>query len=140
MLLEAMLMMAADPAAIRCRDVSLTAAVADYASGMRAMDAARIAALFGEDGQAVIVNRTLTGSAEIAEMLRSFAGYHVLTDTMTIATTIGLAEGWRTEGPYRQTGIAPDGKHYLSHGRFTIDWRCDSQAGWRVRRLETRGD
>lgn len=140
MLVEAMLVLAANPEAVRCRGVSLSGAVADYARRTRAMDHAGIAALFGPGGQSVAGGRTLTGSAAIAAFLDKFAGYRVTAETMTVADTTRLPGGWRTDGRFVQSGTTPDGTAYAAHGRFAIDWRCDARAGWRVRRMETTGD
>lgn len=140
MLVEAMLMLAADPAAIRCRGVSLTGAVDAYARRTRAMDVRGVAAFYGNDGVTMTRQGELKGSEAIAAFLNGFRGYRVTGEVMRIGSTTAVRGGWRTEGRYLQSGKAPGGKPYTVHGRFKMEWRCDRQAGWRVRRTETGSD
>ncbi len=127
-------------AAPQCAGVPVEAAVADYAGRVQAMDAAGIAALFGDDGQSITGGRTLIGSKAIAEFLAQFAAYRVTAETMTVDTLAEAVPGWRTDGHFTQTGNAPDGTAYSAQGRFSILWRCDPKLGWRVRHMETTGD
>jgi hypothetical protein len=124
----------------RCGGATLADAVGAVADRTRAMETARLAAMFGATGDSVMGGRTLVGEQAIGAYLAGFAGYRVTAETMTIASIEAQGSGWRTLGRFVQQGATPDGKPYASAGRFTIDWTCDPDAGWRIRHMETTAD
>jgi ketosteroid isomerase-like protein len=114
------------------------AALAHYATLVKAMDNPAIAAMFTSDGE--IVNRgqpSIKGPAAIEAFLQRFSDYHVLSEKLTPASTTVDGNHAAQEGTYRQRVRGPDGHVLNVSGRFIAEWIRDDNGIWRIRKMGT---
>jgi len=114
-------------------------ALAHYRDLVLVMAHDSIAALFLSDGELSAAGQpTITGPAAIAAHLHSFAAYHVLANELVAdSTRVAGDTAWQS-GTYSQRVQVPAGDTVQVHGRFELQWRRVSGAGWRIRRIATR--
>jgi len=114
------------------------AALAHYATLVRTMDHAGIAAMFAADGEIVNPGQApVRGPVAIEAFLRQFDAYKVLSETMHPARTTVSGERATQTGTYRQRVRVPDGRVMDVSGGFEADWIRDAGGAWRIRRLAT---
>jgi len=133
------LLLSGATAAQTCDTAGLAHAVAAYAAATERMDIPALAGSYLPDG--VLSQRggqSFAGPAAIAAFLQPFSAYKVLSDEMTVETSVRQPpDAWRAEGRFRQQVKPPAGDTITASGHFAGVWVCGADGALRIRSLET---
>lgn len=120
-------------------DVSqVVAALETYRQLAVAMDAERIADAFDPQGEVSHNDgMPVTGRTAIVGLFKSFTGYKIESYELRGTSTAINGSSATQDGAYAQVVRAPDGGVINAAGRFTAEWRRQSDGRWLLHRMHT---
>jgi uncharacterized protein (TIGR02246 family) len=122
-------------------ETELRGATEQYATLVRNMDSAGIAAMYTDDGAMGVVGQPLVqGPKAIESFLEKFKEFQVQSEKMTVQSVAGSSDKAHVTGRYDQSVRLPAGNVVEVHGGFAADWVRLPSGSWRIHRMQAIPD